>query len=90
MARRPKTPSSGSGAGSPAIGAKIPCRCTVEIAPKTLKLYVSEPKKTLTAKAEPGGGTFTWTSSDSSKLTISGSGRSVTLESLTKATSPLR
>jgi hypothetical protein len=79
-------PSESKDAGKP-MGASVKkCRrCTVKITPNPLELYVSEPDeklRTLTAVASPAGGTFKWTSSDPSKLTISGTGSTVTVQGL--------
>lgn len=59
-----------------------PCSCSISLSPNPLEIYVSEPHVTLTANAQPGGGKFVWTSSDSSKLKITGSGSAVTVKGL--------
>lgn len=59
-----------------------PCSCSISLSPNPLEIYVSEPHVTLTADARPSGGKFVWTSSDSSKLKITGSGSTVTVKGL--------
>ena len=83
---RPARPSESPDASKPVRPAIGKCgACIVKIAPNPLEVYVSEPDdglKTLSATASPEGGTFKWTASDPSKLTITGSGSSITLDGL--------
>jgi len=84
--KRPGRPSDSADAAAPISSAVAKCKtCTVGISPKLLKFYVGDPdasERQLTATASPGGGTFSWSSTDDTKLKISGSGSKVTLKAL--------
>jgi len=86
MSPNPSHPTSDSRDGDPACSPILPCiSCAVRITPNPLELYVSEPDaklRTLSAVYKPSGGSFTWTSSDPAKLTISGSGSSIAVKGL--------
>ena len=55
-----------------------PCPCSVSITPGTLSLC-NTATGTLTANGTPAGGTFSWTSSNTSAATVSASGATTTV-----------
>ena len=70
----PPSPSAGNG-GTPAGGATTPCAtCTVTLSPKDVKLCGAGKTKDVTATGTPGGGSYSFKSSDSAVATVSGSG----------------
>ncbi len=85
----PTPPASGDG-GSPADGGPDACSCTVTISPKPISLCGTGKTASLTAAGSPGGGSYSWSTSNGGVATVSGAGDSATVEPKNPGTADIK
>lgn len=85
----PTSPSSGTGSGT-APGAPVgTCNCTVTLSPKDVKICGKDKTKDVTANGTPGGGTYSFKSSDTAVATVTGSGNKGTIKGVKQGTATI-